>query len=87
LALAVPADGTRDILGVWIDQTENAKFWMKVFADLKLRGCEDILIAVTDGLTGMTAALEAVYPSTTRRTCLVHQFAILYEDRFTKVLV
>jgi putative transposase len=72
LALAVLADGTRDILGVWIEQTEGAKFWMKVFADLKARGCEDILIAVTDGLTGMTAAIEAVYPSTTRQTCLVH---------------
>jgi transposase-like protein len=72
LALAVLADGTRDILGVWIEQTEGAKFWMKVFADLKARGCEDILIAVTDGLTGMTAAVEAVYPATTRQTCLVH---------------
>lgn len=72
LALAVLADGTRDILGVWIEQTEGAKFWMKVFGDLKARGCEDILIAVTDGLTGMSAALEAVFPATTRQTCLVH---------------
>lgn len=72
LALAVLADGTRDILGVWIEQTEGAKFWMKVFTDLKARGCEDILIAVTDGLTGMSAAIEAVYPATTRQTCLVH---------------
>jgi putative transposase len=72
LALAVLADGTRDILGVWIEQTEGAKFWMKVFSDLKTRGCEDILIAVTDGLTGMSAAIEAVYPATTRQTCLVH---------------
>jgi transposase-like protein len=72
LALAVLADGTRDILGVWIEQTEGAKFWMKVFADLKTRGCEDILIAVTDGLAGMSEAIEAVYPATTRQTCLVH---------------
>jgi putative transposase len=72
LALGVLADGTRDILGVWIEQTEGAKFWMKVFTDLKTRGCDDILIAVTDGLTGMTDAVEAVYPATTRQTCLVH---------------
>ena len=72
LALAILADGTRDILGVWIEQTEGAKFWLKVFTDLKTRGCEDILIAVTDGLAGMSAALEAVYPATTRQTCLVH---------------
>lgn len=72
LALAVLADGTRDILGVWIEQTEGAKFWLKVFSELQARGCADILIAVTDGLAGMTEALEAVYPATTRQTCLVH---------------
>jgi putative transposase len=53
LALGVLADGTRDILGMWIENTEGAKFWMKVFNDLKTRGCNDILIAVTDGLKGM----------------------------------
>lgn len=72
LALGVLVDGTRDILGVWIEQTEGAKFWMKVFTELKTRGCEDILIAVTDGLKGMSEAIEAVYPATTRQTCLVH---------------
>jgi hypothetical protein len=53
LALAVLPDGTRDILGIWVEQTEGAKFWMKVFTELKARGCHDILIAVTDGLKGM----------------------------------
>jgi putative transposase len=72
LALAVLPDGTRDILGVWIEQTEGAKFWMKVFADLQARGCRDILIAVTDGLKGMPEALAAVYPATTLQTCVVH---------------
>jgi putative transposase len=72
LALAVLPDGSREILGIWIEQTEGAKFWMKVFSDLKSRGCEDILIAVTDGLTGMPEALEAVYPATTLQTCIVH---------------
>lgn len=72
LALAILPDGTRDILGLWVEHTEGAKFWMKVFADLQARGCRDILIAVTDGLTGMGEALEAVYPRTTWQTCVVH---------------
>ena len=72
LALAVLADGTRDILGIWIENTEGAKFWMKVFNDLKTRGVNDILIAVTDGLKGMPEALAATYPQTTLQTCIVH---------------
>jgi transposase-like protein len=72
LALGVRRDGTREILGLWIETTEGAKFWMKVFNDLKIRGVNDILIAVTDGLTGMPAALEAVFPRTTLQTCIVH---------------
>lgn len=72
LALAVLPDGTRDILGIWIEQTEGAKFWLKVFTDLKTRGCQDILIAVTDGLKGMSEALAAVFPATTLQTCIVH---------------
>jgi transposase-like protein len=72
LALGVRRDGTREILGLWIETTEGAKFWMKVFNDLKTRGVNDILIAVTDGLTGMPAALEAVFPRTTLQTCIVH---------------
>ena len=72
LALAVLPDGSRDILGIWIEQTEGAKFWMKVFTDLKTRGCQDILIAVTDGLKGMEEALAAVFPRTTLQTCIVH---------------
>ena len=72
LALAVLPDGHREILGLWIEQTEGAKFWMKVFSDLKTRGCQDILIAVTDGLKGMSEALAAIYPATTLQTCIVH---------------
>jgi putative transposase len=72
LALSVLPDGTREILGLWFEQTEGAKFWMKVFTDLKTRGCHDILIAVTDGLKGMSEALAAVYPATTLQTCIVH---------------
>src|SRR5487761_2700604 len=87
LALGVRRDGSREILGLWIETTEGAKFWMKVFNDLKTRGVNDILgaadafrhigslrepMAVTDGLTGMPAALEAVFPRTTLQTCIVH---------------
>lgn len=72
LALGVRPDGTREILGLWIETTEGAKFWMKVFNDLKTRGVNDILIAVTDGLKGMPEALAAVFPATTLQTCIVH---------------
>jgi transposase-like protein len=72
LALAIRRDGTREMLGIWIETTEGAKFWMKVFNDLRTRGVNDILIAVTDGLTGMPAALEVVFPRTTLQTCIVH---------------
>ena len=72
LALGVLPDGSRDILGLWIEGTEGAKFWMKVFNDLKTRGVNDILIAVTDGLKGMPEALAAVFPATTLQTCIVH---------------
>ena len=72
LALGVRRDGSREILGLWIETTEGAKFLMKVFNDLKTRGVNDILIAVTDGLTGMPAALAAVFPRTTLQTCIVH---------------
>ena len=72
LALGVQRDGTRDIPGIWIETTEGAKFWMKVFNDLKTRGVNDILIAVTDGLKGIPEALGAVFPATTLQTCIVH---------------
>ncbi len=72
LALGVLPDGTRDILGLWIEGTEGAKFWLKVFNDLKTRGVNDVLIAVTDGLKGIGEALAAVFPATTLQTCIVH---------------
>ena len=72
LALGVQRDGTRDVLGIWIETTEGAKFWMKVFNDLRTRGVSDILIAVADGLKGMPEALGAVFPATTLQTCIVH---------------
>jgi putative transposase len=72
LALGGRRDGSREILGLWIETTEGAKFWMKVFNDLKTRGVSDILIAVTDGFTGTPVALEVVFPRTKLQTCIVH---------------
>jgi transposase-like protein len=72
LALGVDAEGRRDVLGLWIEQTEGAKFWLKVFNDLRNRGVEDILIAVVDGLKGFPEAIEAAFPKTTVQTCIVH---------------
>jgi putative transposase len=72
LALGVAADGTKDILGLWIETSEGAKFWLKVMNELKARGVEDILIAVVDGLKGFPEAIEAVFPQTAVQTCIVH---------------
>jgi len=72
LALGVLPDGTRDVLGMWIEQTEGAKFWLKVFNDLRNRGVGDILIAVVDGLKGLPEAIETAFPLTTVQTCIVH---------------
>src|SRR5450631_335956 len=72
LALGVTLDGDRDVLGMWFQETEGAKFWMQVLADLKQRGVRDILIACVDGLTGFPDAIEAIFPKTTVQTCIVH---------------
>lgn len=72
LALAMLPDGTRDVLGIWIEQTEGAKFWLKVFNELRSRGVNDILIAVVDGLKGLGEAIGTAFPKTTVQTCIVH---------------
>ncbi len=72
LALGVSVDGDRDVLGMWFQETEGAKFWMQVLADLKQRGVADILICCVDGLKGFPEAIEAIYPQTVVQTCLVH---------------
>jgi len=72
LALGVDASGRKDVLGLWIEQTEGAKFWLKVFNDLKTRGTQDILICVVDGLRGFPEAIEAVFPQAMIQTCIVH---------------
>ena len=72
LALGVTLDGDRDVLGMWFQETEGAKFWMQVLNDLKTRGVHDILIACVDGLKGFPEAIEAIFPKTTVQTCIVH---------------
>ena len=72
LALGVTLDGDRDVLGMWFQETEGAKFWMQVLTDLKTRGVTDILICCVDGLAGFPEAIEAIFPATTVQTCLVH---------------
>jgi putative transposase len=72
LAMAIGMDGEREVLGMWFQANEGAKFWMQVLNDLKQRGVQDILIACVDGLKGFPEAIEAVFPATTVQTCIVH---------------
>jgi putative transposase len=72
LAMAITMDGDREVLGMWFQATEGAKFWMQVLTDLKQRGVRDILICCVDGLKGFPEAIEAVFPATTVQTCIVH---------------
>src|SRR6478672_7077383 len=72
IALGVQPDGTKDILGLWIETSEGAKFWLRVMNELKNRGVDDILIAVVDGLKGFPEAINAVFPDTMVQTCIVH---------------
>jgi putative transposase len=72
LALGIDSDGRRDVLGLWIEHTEGAKFWLKVCNDLRNRSVEDILIAMVDGLKGLPEAIEVAFPKTAVQTCIVH---------------
>ena len=77
---------TKEILGLWIEQTEGAKFWLRVMNELKNRGVEDVLIAVVDGLKGFPDAITAVFPQTQVQTCIVHLIRnsldfVSYKDR------
>ena len=72
LAIGVSMDGIKDVLGIWLEKTEGAKFWLKVITELKNRGLKDVLIACVDGLKGLPEAIEAVYPQTEVQLCIVH---------------
>lgn len=73
IAIGINLEGFRDVLAMWIGETESAKFWLSVMNDLKNRGVEDILIASVDGLTGFPEAIAAVYPKTELQKCVIHQ--------------
>ena len=86
LALGITRAGTKDVLGLWIEQTEGAKFWHRVMTELQARGVEDILIALIDGLTGFPEAIQTVFPQTQIHTCIVHLVRrslafVSYKDR------
>lgn len=72
LAIGMRCSGHKEVLGLWIEQTEGAKFWLRVMNELRSRGLNDILIAVVDGLKGFPDAITAVYPDTVVQTCIVH---------------
>ena len=85
-AIGINTDGERDVLGLWIQNTEGARFWTGVLTNLKNRGVGDILVCCTDGLAGFTEAIEAVFPNTIHQTCIVHVIRqslryLSYQDR------
>lgn len=86
LALGVTVHGTKEVLGLWIEQSEGAKFWLKVVNELKTRGVKDILVACCDGLKGFPEAIETAFPDATVQTCIVHMIRnslryVSYKDR------
>ena len=86
LALAIRIDGQKELLGMWIERNEGAKFWMGILNELKNRGVQDILIAAVDGLTGFPDAINAIFPKTEVQLCIVHMVRnsvkyVPYKDR------
>lgn len=86
IVLGVSCSGHQEVLGLWIEESEGARFWLKVFNDLKARGIQDILILCGDGLKGLPEAVETVFPRTDVQLCVVHQIRnatkfVSYKDR------
>jgi transposase-like protein len=86
LVIGLKKDGLKEILGMWMAETESASFWMSVLTDLKARGVEDILIACTDNLKGFADAIKGVFPPTITQLCIVHQIRnsckyVVWKDR------
>ena len=73
LIVGVNKDGFKEVLGMWIAETESASFWLSALNDLKARGVEDVLIACTDNLAGIKQAIKAIFPATITQLCIVHQ--------------
>ncbi len=85
-ALGVTVHGTKEFLGMWIEKTEGAKFWLKILNELKTRGVEDMLVVCCDGLKGFADAIETGFPQATVQTCIVHMIRnslryVSYKDR------
>ena len=80
-------EGERDVLGLWFQETEGAKFWMQVLSELKHRGVRDILICCVDGLKGFPEAIEAVFPQTVVQTCIVHCVPGVWAPDFREVIL
>ncbi len=86
LAIGIGMDGLKEVLGIWIEKNEGAKFWLGVFTELKNRGLTDVLIACVDGLKGLPEAIETVFPQTEVQLCIVHMVRnslkfVSYKDR------
>jgi transposase-like protein len=86
IVLGIPCSGKQEVLGLWIEENEGAKFWLKVFNDLKARKLEDIILLCGDGLKGLPEAVECVYPKADVQLCVVHQIRnvtkfVSYQDR------
>lgn len=86
LVIGLRNDGHKEVLGMWMAETESASFWLSVLTDLKARGVEDILIACTDNLKGFTDAIRGVFPDTVTQLCIVHQIRnsckyVVWKDR------
>jgi len=86
LAIGVGMDGLKDVLGIWIEKNEGAKFWLSVFTELRNRGLHDVLIACVDGLKGLPEAIESVFPDAEVQLCIVHMVRnslkfVSYKDR------
>ncbi len=86
IVIGLRPDGLKEVLGIWIERTESASFWLSVLTDLKARGVEDILIACTDNLKGFTQAIKGVFPEAVTQLCIVHQIRnsckfVVWKDR------
>ncbi len=86
VALGVNTEGQKELLGLWLAETEGAKFWLSVLTELQTRGVEDVFIACVDGLTGFPDAINTVYPHAQVQLCIVHQVRnslkyVSYKDR------
>jgi len=73
VVLGINIEGYKDVLGIWIGESESSKFWLGVLNDLKTRGVEEVLLFCVDGLTGLKEAIEAVFPKSDIQRCIIHQ--------------